>query len=38
MKTAKCLCGKVSIEIKDVHSEVSACHCSMCRKWTLVHH
>lgn len=33
-KTGKCLCGKVSITIKDFNSEVSACHCSMCRKWT----
>ena len=33
MKTATCLCGKVSIEVMDVHSEVGACHCSMCRKW-----
>lgn len=33
MKTAKCLCGEVSIEVKNVHSEVGACHCSMCRKW-----
>ncbi|MBO1306845.1 GFA family protein [Enterococcus sp. 669A] len=33
MKTAKCLCGKVSIEIQDFHTKVGACHCSMCRKW-----
>lgn len=33
MKTATCLCGKVTIEVKDFHSEVGACHCSMCRKW-----
>lgn len=33
-KTGKCLCGKVSITVKDFHPEVSACHCSMCRKWT----
>ena len=33
MKTATCLCGKVSIEVIDVHSEVGACHCLMCRKW-----
>lgn len=34
MKTGTCLCGKVSIEVKDFHSEVGACHCSMCRKWS----
>ncbi len=33
MKTATCLCGKVSIEVQDFHTEVGACHCSMCRKW-----
>lgn len=33
MKTASCLCGKVSIEVTDFQSEVGACHCSMCRKW-----
>ena len=29
MKTATCLCGKVSIEVIDVHSEVGDCHCLM---------
>lgn len=33
LKKATCLCGKVSIIVKDFHSEISACHCSMCRKW-----
>ncbi|MGO3913910.1 GFA family protein [Enterococcus viikkiensis] len=33
MTTAKCLCGKVSIEVEAFHSEVGACHCSMCRRW-----
>lgn len=29
-----CLCGKISIRIENMNSEVGACHCSMCRKWT----
>lgn len=33
-KTGKCLCGKVSITVSDLHSDISACHCSMCRKWS----
>lgn len=33
-KTGKCLCGKVTITVDDFQPEVSACHCSMCRRWT----
>lgn len=33
-KTGTCLCGKVSVTVEEFHTEVSACHCSMCRKWT----
>lgn len=33
MESATCLCGKVSIQVKEIQHEVGACHCSMCRKW-----
>ena len=33
-KTGSCLCGSVQYEIADAPSEASACHCSMCQKWT----
>ena len=33
MKKANCLCGAISMEVQDIHSEVGACHCSMCRRW-----
>ncbi|MGM0167028.1 hypothetical protein IGI39_002008 [Enterococcus sp. AZ135] len=33
MNTATCLCGKIAIDVQNFHSEVGACHCSMCRKW-----
>lgn len=29
-----CLCGAVSINAKTMSTEVGACHCNMCRKWT----
>jgi len=29
-----CLCGGVEIQAASMSSEVGACHCSMCRKWT----
>jgi len=29
-----CLCGKVRFTIENPVNEVSACHCSMCRRWT----
>jgi hypothetical protein len=28
-----CLCGSVSVVAKPKSSRISACHCSMCRKW-----
>lgn len=35
MKTnGKCLCGAVEIEVELSNTEVAACHCSMCRKWS----
>lgn len=34
MKAAgKCLCGSVELEVELSTTEVSACHCSMCRNW-----
>ena len=30
----KCLCGSVELEVEMENSEVAACHCSMCRKWS----
>jgi hypothetical protein len=32
--SGRCLCGAVSFTAKTVNHEVSACHCSMCRRWT----
>ena len=29
-----CLCGAVSIQAKSMATDVGACHCNMCRKWT----
>lgn len=29
----KCLCGAVMFSADDVGSELSICHCSMCRRW-----
>lgn len=35
MKTnTKCLCGSVELEVELSSSEIAACHCSMCRKWS----
>lgn len=30
----RCLCGAVQIKAKTVDTNVGACHCNMCRKWT----
>ncbi len=32
--TANCLCGKVTLHIKNVPNHVHACHCNTCRQWT----
>lgn len=32
-RTGKCLCGAVQYTAKGVKSEMSACHCGMCRRW-----
>lgn len=35
MKTnSKCLCGAVELEVELSNTEIAACHCSMCRKWS----
>lgn len=28
-----CLCGAVTVELTAPGGEISACHCSMCRRW-----
>lgn len=32
-RTGKCLCGAVTFTA-DIQPKITACHCSMCRKWT----
>jgi hypothetical protein len=34
MRTASCLCGGVSFELKGPLDDVVACHCNQCRKQT----
>lgn len=29
-----CLCGKITISVKDVDNKFGACHCDTCRIWT----
>ena len=29
-----CLCGAVELEVGLSNTEIAACHCSMCRKWS----
>lgn len=31
---SKCLCGAVELEVELSNTEIAACHCSMCRKWS----
>ncbi|MGH1803498.1 GFA family protein [Enterococcus gallinarum] len=31
--SGRCLCGQVTIELTEVHPQVTACHCSMCQKF-----
>lgn len=33
-QTGRCLCGKVTFTVTEPVSEVGACHCGMCRRWT----
>ena len=30
----KCLCGSVKFSIEKEKSDISACHCAMCRTWS----
>ena len=30
----KCLCGAVELVVEFSNTEIAACHCSMCRKWS----
>ncbi|KEO88402.1 aldehyde-activating protein [Erythrobacter sp. JL475] len=32
--TGHCLCGAVTISLRDAHGEVDVCHCTMCQRWT----
>lgn len=32
--TGHCLCGAVTFNAEDVQSEIHACHCGMCRRWS----
>ena len=32
--SGKCLCRAVELEVELSGTEVAACHCSMCRKWS----
>ena len=32
--TGKCLCGFVEIRSESISTDVGACHCNMCRKWS----
>jgi hypothetical protein len=32
--SGNCLCGKVTIKTEQMNTDVGACHCSMCRKWS----
>ncbi len=29
-----CLCGKIELTAEEMNTELGACHCSMCRKWS----
>jgi hypothetical protein len=33
-RTGGCLCGKVTFTITEPVSEIGACHCDMCRRWS----
>ncbi len=33
-RSGHCLCGAVSYEVADEVTEMGACHCEMCRRWT----
>lgn len=33
-KTGKCLCGAIKFTLRDPETEIGACHCEMCRRWS----
>ena len=33
MPQGQCLCGKVSVSTQQPVTDISVCHCGMCRKW-----
>ena len=33
-RTGKCLCGAVTFVARGLDTEIHACHCEMCRRWT----
>ena len=33
-RTGRCLCGAVRISVTDAVTDLAACHCEMCRRWT----
>ena len=33
-KQGTCLCGETHLKVTVDNTHISACHCSMCRKWT----
>lgn len=32
--SGSCLCGAVAITVRHMPDDISACHCSICRRWT----
>lgn len=34
MTTGRCLCGAVTLKVTDLPRAISACHCTMCQRWS----
>ncbi len=34
LMTGRCLCGAVSYAAEDVETDIHACHCGLCRRWS----
>lgn len=32
--TGSCLCGAVTVTLRNAHNELDVCHCTMCQTWT----